>query len=115
MLNVLAIIIIIVIIANIIRKDMPKTNYLKLIEFNLRRKGYLDVELARLFILAHKQEEETQTQLEELALLKLEKESKATPPVEGDEPVQPDKANNDEQDKAIADNTDKATAGETEV
>lgn len=89
---------------------MPETNYLKLIELNLRRKGYLDVELARLFILAHKQEEETQAQLEELALLKLEKEANVTSPVGDDaEPVQFD-VNNDEQNKAEANDTINADA-----
>ena len=89
---------------------MPETNYLKLIELNFRRKGYLDVELARLFILAHKQEEETQAQLEELALLKLEKESNVTSPVGDDaEPVQSN-VNNDEQNKAEADDITNADA-----
>jgi len=89
---------------------MPETNYLKLIELNLRRKGYLDVELARLFILAHKQEEETQAQLEELALLKLEKESNVISPVGDDTELVQSDVNNDEQNKAEADDTTNADA-----
>lgn len=106
---------------------MPEqTNYLELIELNLRRKGYLDVELARLFILAKDAQAETQAKLNDYELLKLQLEHTATGEVEhtddsndvntpvGDV-VDPDPSvqsndNNDELDKAEADSAETASA-----
>ena len=111
---------------------MPEQiNYLELIELNLRRKGYLDVELARLFILAKDAQAETQAKLNEYELLKLQLEHTATGEVEHtddsndvntpvEEVVNPTPAvesndNNDELDKAEADSaeTDSASTEET--
>lgn len=106
---------------------MPEqTNYLELIELNLRRKGYLDVELARLFILAKDAQAETQAKLNEYELLKLQLEQSSAgevtdvndsddvnTPVE--EVVEPTPAvesndNNDELNKAEADSAETASA-----
>lgn len=111
---------------------MPEqTNYLELIELNLRRKGYLDVELARLFILAKDAQAETQAKLNDYELLKLQLEQgsagettnandsdDANTPV-GDV-VDPDPSvqsndNNDELDKAEADSAETASASTEET
>lgn len=106
---------------------MPEQiNYLELIELNLRRKGYLDVELARLFILAKDAQAETQAKLDDYKLLKLQLEHTATGEVEHtddsndantpvEEVVDPTPAvqsndNNDELDKAEADSAETASA-----
>lgn len=111
---------------------MPEqTNYLELIELNLRRKGYLDVELARLFILAKDAEAEIQAKLNEYELLKLKLEHTATGEVEHtdnsndvntpvEEVVDPTPAveptdNNDELDKAEADSAETASASTEET
>lgn len=111
---------------------MPEqTNYLELIEHNLRRKGYLDIELARLFILAKDAQAETQAKLNEYELLKLKLEQTATGevehvddsddvnfPVEGvDEPAPPVESNdnNDELDKAEANSAETASASTEET
>lgn len=111
---------------------MPEqTNYLELIELNLRRKGYLDVELARLFILAKDAQAETQAKLNEYELLKLQLEQTATGEVEHtddsdnvntpvEELVDPTPAvesndNNDELDKAEADSAETASASTEET
>lgn len=111
---------------------MPEqTNYLELIELNLRRKGYLDVELARLFILAKDAQAETQAKLNEYELLKLQLEQTATGEVEHtddsdnvntpvEDVVDPTPAvesndNNDELDKAEADSAETASASTEET
>lgn len=111
---------------------MPEqTNYLELIELNLRRKGYLDVELARLFILAKDAQAETQAKLNDYELLKLQLEHTATGEVEHtddsndvntpvEEVVEPTPAvesndNNDELDKAEADSAETASASTEET
>ena len=111
---------------------MPEqTNYLELIEHNLRRKGYLDIELARLFILAKDAQAETQAKLNEYELLKLKLEQTATgevehvddsddvnSPVEGvDEqaPTVESNNNNDELDKAEANSAETASASTEET
>lgn len=111
---------------------MPEqTNYLELIEHNLRRKGYLDIELARLFILAKDAQAETQAKLNEYELLKLKLEQTATGEVEHvddsddvnspvEEVVEPAPAvesndNNDELDKAEANSAETASASTKET
>lgn len=111
---------------------MPEqTNYLELIEHNLRRKGYLDIELARLFILAKDAQAETQAKLNEYELLKLKLEQTATgevehaddsddvnsPVEEVDEPAPTVESNdnNDELDKAEADSAETASASTEET
>ena len=111
---------------------MPEQiNYLELIELNLRRKGYLDVEPARLFILAKDAQAETQAKLNEYELLKLQLEHTATGEVEHtddsndvntpvEEVVNPTPAvesndNNDELDKAEADSAETASASTEET
>ena len=111
---------------------MPEqTNYLEFIELNLRRKGYLDVELARLFILAKDAQAETQAKLNEYELLKLQLEHTATGEVKHtddsnnvhtpvEEVVDPTPAveptdNNDELNKAEADSAETASASTEET
>lgn len=128
-------IVIITIIANIKTYNyynMPEQiNYLELIELNLRRKGYLDIELARLFILAKDAQAETQAKLNDYELLKLQLEQgsageatnvddsdDANSPVgEVDEPSPAVESNdnNDELDKAEADSAETASASTVET